>query len=117
MKYYSPTHEWVRCADRTGSIGITAFAKNGLGDVVYIEFPKIGRAVKAGEELCVLESTKSATDIYSPVSGKIIAVQTDLNAINQDAENSGWLVQIELSNPLELDHLLSKSEYDQSLHG
>ncbi|MBF8263085.1 MAG: glycine cleavage system protein [Parachlamydiales bacterium] len=110
---FTPSHEWIRCEKNIGTIGITEYAKDELGEIVHIELPKIGRIVKAGDELCVLESTKSATDVYSPVSGKVKAVNADLKSINQDAEKLGWLVQIELSNSKELDPLLSKAQYDQ----
>jgi glycine cleavage system H protein len=118
---YSPSHDWIRLDNNIATIGITAFIKNELGDMVHVELPSIGRFVRAGEEVCVLESIKSATGFYSPVSGKIIAVNTalkkSLDAINCDAENEGWLIQIEMSNPKELDSFLSKSEYSQLVGG
>ena len=114
---YSKSHEWILINGSKGTVGITEFAKNELGDIVHIELPKIGRVVKAGEEVCVLESTKSATDVYSPVSGKILAVNSALKSsadlINHASEKEGWLYQIELSHPKELDELLTKAEYNQ----
>ena len=111
---YTKSHEWIRVNDNIGTVGITDFAKGELGDIVHIELPKVGCVVKAGAEICVLESTKSATDIYSPVSGRISAVNPlSIDEINQSPEKEGWLFQIELSNLKELDQLLTKTEYDQ----
>jgi glycine cleavage system H protein len=114
---YTETHEWIRLEGKTGTVGITDYARNELGEIVHVELPKVGSRIEAGDEVCVLESTKSATDIYSPVTGKIVAVNMALKSsadpINRSAEKEGWLYQIELSQPKELDHLLSKVQYDQ----
>lgn len=115
MIYYTESHEWIALSGNIGTVGITSYAQKELGDIVHIELPKQGTLLKAGEEAAVLESTKSAADIYSPVSGKVIAVndalRTDPKRINKDAESKGWLFQIEVLAPEELKKLLSHEAY------
>lgn len=115
---FTDSHEWV--LNETESIvfiGITNFAQKELGEIVYIELPKVGCEVHAQQEIAVLESTKSAVDIYSPVSGKIIEINTRLletpQLINQDPEKQGWICKIQLSNLSELKSLLSLSSYKE----
>lgn len=114
---YTVSHEWIRVENGIGIVGITDHAQKELGDIVYLELPKKGKTLKAGEEVCVLESTKAAADIYSPVSGKIIAVNeallSQLHQIHQSAEKEGWLFKIQLTDPKELEALLSLSEYQK----
>jgi glycine cleavage system H protein len=113
---FTPSHEWIRVEGKIGTVGITGYAQQELGEIVHIELPKIGSIVAAGEEVCVLESTKSATDIYSPVSGKVVAINQTLKSypdlINRSPEAKGWIYQIELSSMKEVDQFLSKSQYD-----
>lgn len=113
---YTESHEWVSVKGNVGTVGITHYAQKELGEVVYVELPQIGRSIKAGEEVCVLESTKAAVDVYSPVSGKIVAINESLRTspfcVNKDAEKSGWLFQVELSCPSECKHLLTLSQYE-----
>jgi glycine cleavage system H protein len=105
--FFTDSHEWIR----------VAHAKNELGEIVYLELPEIGRQVKAGEEVVILESTKAAADIYAPVSGEIVAVNDAVRAVpdllNQSPEESGWLFKIRLSNPGELDRLMTRTSYQQ----
>jgi glycine cleavage system H protein len=112
---FTESHEWILIDGDKGTVGITEYAQKELGEIVYIELPKVGQQVKMGEEVCVLESTKAAADVYAPVSGKIIAVNEGLqkkpSSINQSAQSSGWLFQIEISHPKECEHLLSASKY------
>jgi glycine cleavage system H protein len=114
---FTPSHEWVRIEGKLATVGITGYAKNEIGDIVHLELPKVGSIVKAGDEVCVIESTKSATDIYSPVSGKIAAVnevlKISVDPINQSPESKGWLYQIELSSMKEVDELLSRAQYEE----
>jgi glycine cleavage system H protein len=114
--YYTSSHEWIEVKGRIGTVGITTYAQKELGEVVSIELPKPDTSVRAKEEVCVLESTKAAADVYTPVSGKIIAVnealKKDPSLLNDKAENFGWLFQIELSHPEELEHLLSAKAYN-----
>lgn len=110
--FYTDSHEWV---DQEGKIGITAYAQRELGEIVYIQLPKLGRHVKAGEEVVVLESTKAAADIYSPVSGEIVAINEELasfpDLLNQSPEEKGWLFKIRISHPEELDKLMDRTAY------
>ncbi len=112
---FSETHEWIHLEGSLGTVGITDFAQKELGEIVYVELPKIGQKVKAGSEICVLESTKAAADVYAPVTGKITAVNEGLrkipSAINQYAETGGWLFKIQLDDPKELNRLMSRSDY------
>lgn len=111
---FTESHEWVKTPE--GHVGITVHAKQELGEIVFIDFPKVGQKVKAGEELAVLESTKAAADIYSPVSGTVTAVNNklkdDLNLINADPEGEGWIAQIEISQTAELESLLGLAAYE-----
>ena len=113
--YFTESHEWLQLKGAVGTVGITDYAQRELGEIVYIELPKVGQKVKIGQEIVVIESTKAASDVYAPVSGTIIAVNEELraapSAINQGAETSGWLFQLELTKPQELDHLMSKAQY------
>jgi glycine cleavage system H protein len=120
-KYYTPSHEWISIEGDLGTVGITDHAQKELGSVVFIELPKVGSRLSFGEEACILESTKAASDIYAPVSGSVIAVNEAIKAfpsqINQTAETSGWLFKLQLSNPSDLEHLLSKKQYEELISG
>jgi len=112
---YTETHEWVRVSGNIARVGISEYAQNQLGEVVYVELPEMGRSIHANDEIAVLESTKAAVDIYCPVSGKVVAlnqrVKEDPSLLNSSPENEGWLFEIELSNPSELDTLLDHQQY------
>jgi glycine cleavage system H protein len=114
--HFSKSHEWIVVEGNVGIVGITDYAQKELGDIVYIELPKVGQQVNANQELCVLESTKAAADIYAPVSGKVVEINEALKAnpaaVNQAAESTGWLFKLELSNPKELEHLMSREKYE-----
>lgn len=116
---YSESHEWVETHGEIGTVGVTQFAQKELGDIVYVELPKVGKKVKAGEQAAVLESTKAAADVYAPVSGKIVAVNealaTSPELVNLQPEGDGWLFKLELEDPKELDHLLDLVTYQQRL--
>src|SRR5579872_5192014 len=106
---YTKSHEWIT---DDGTVGITEYAKNELGDIVFIELPKIGTEVKAGQQVCVLESTKAAVDVYSPASGKVIAVNDELvTSPSKIKEKEAWFFKIKLSNPKEIESLLDEKEY------
>jgi glycine cleavage system H protein len=115
MKKYSESHEWIELEGNVGTVGVTDYAQKELGDIVYVELPKVDREVTKGNEVVVLESTKAAADVYTPVSGKILAVNTELlteaQKVNQSPENEGWLFKIELTDPEELSGLMSLEEY------
>ena len=113
---YSETHEWITVDEEgIGTVGVSAHARKELGEVVYVELPEIGKQVKRNDEACVLESTKAAADIYSPVSGEIIAVndlsEETIDKLNTSPENDGWLFKVRLDSPEELEQLLSKKTY------
>jgi len=112
---FTDTHEWIDVRDGVGIVGVTDYAQRELGDIVYVELPKVGSVVKKGEEAVVLESTKAAADVYSPVSGKIIEVNLALNnaseLVNKSPEKDGWLFKLEPSNPKEADSLLNREDY------
>jgi len=116
---YTPTHEWIRVDGEIATIGITDFAQQELGEVVYVELPRLNHALDAGQEVTVLESTKAAVDLYSPLSGTIIEVNEALKAapetLNHDPENSGWIFKIKLTNREQLKTLLSSDSYKQQI--
>jgi glycine cleavage system H protein len=115
MMHFTESHEWIQVKGALGTVGITDYAQKELGEIVYIELPKVGQHLKAGQEACVLESTKAAADVYAPVTGKVTAINEALKAtpgqINQGAETHGWLFQIALEKPAELDSLMTSQQY------
>ena len=119
--YFTDSHEWVQVEGNSGKVGITAFAKKELGEIVYLQLPEVGRKVQAGEEVVILESTKAAADIYAPVSGEIVAVNEaaaqNPELLNRSPEQEGWLFQIRLSDPSELDDLMDKAAYENLVSG
>jgi glycine cleavage system H protein len=116
---FTPTHEWVKEDMQEAIIGITDHAQQLLGDIVFIELPEIGAEVSAGEEIGVIESVKAAADLYSPISGKIIAINHEaINnpaLINNDALGEGWLAKIQPSNREEFQSLLDMNQYNAIL--
>ena len=118
---YSKTHEWVRAAGDVATVGITDHAQHELTDVVYVELPDVGRRVKAGESCAVVESVKTANDIYSPVSGEVTevneAVVADAALVNTEPYTGGWFYKIKLSNPAELNALLGPEQYQAQIGG
>ena len=114
-KKYTKDHEWISLQDQVATIGITNFAQESLGDIVFVELPKIGKLIKKGDQIGVVESVKAASEIYSPVSGKIIEVNNELiktpQLVNTDPENSGWYIKINIEKTDELNNLLSFDQY------
>jgi glycine cleavage system H protein len=112
---YATTHEWIRAAGTKGVVGITDFAQHELSDVVYVELPGIGDEVAAGKECAVVESVKSASDIYSPVSGTVSKVNDEVNnapdTVNKEPYGAGWLFEVELSDASELEGLMDAETY------
>lgn len=112
---FTKTHEWIDLKGDVGTVGVTEYAQSQLGDVVYVELPKINSKVKVGDEVAVLESTKAAADVYSPVSGTIIEVNTSLSTkaelVNTSAEKEGWLFKIHVDNVKELDDMMNETDY------
>ena len=112
---YSSDHEWVRVEGATATIGITEYAQDALGDVVFVEMPDAGLAVAAGESFSEVESTKSVSDIYAPVTGSIAEVNSALESqpelLNSDPYGAGWICRIEISDPSELEGLMDAEAY------
>lgn len=118
---YSKDHEWVIVENGVATIGITNHAQEQLGDVVFIELPAVGKTVAAHEQAAVVESVKAASEVYVPVSGEVVAVNTELEGdpalVNREAEGSAWFMKVKLSNPAELDELMDKAAYDKLVNG
>jgi glycine cleavage system H protein len=118
---YAKSHEWVRVSGDTATVGITDHAQHELTDVVFVELPAVNRQIKAGEACAVVESVKTASDIYSPVSGQITeinkAVSDNPALANTEPYGGGWFYKIKLSNPGELSALLSPEQYKQQIGG
>lgn len=116
---YSKEHEWVKVDGNTATIGITSHAQSELGDIVYVELPKIGTKYSAMKEFGVVESVKTVSTLYCPVSGEVTEVNSVLSSkpevVNTDPYGQGWVIKVKLSNPSELDKLLSASEYEALL--
>jgi glycine cleavage system H protein len=112
---YHKEHEWVRTEGLRATVGISDFAQEALGDIVYLETPKVGRVVRVGDEMTELESTKTTSPVYAPVGGKVVAVNDALKEapewINQDPYGRGWIVVIEMSAPEEVEALMTASAY------
>jgi glycine cleavage system H protein len=115
---YAPTHEYARREDETVTVGITDFAQDQLGDVVFVELPESGRRVSKGDQVAVVESVKTASDIYSPVSGVITdvngALENTPELINDQPYTGGWLFRVEMENDAELNELLDADAYQKS---
>ncbi len=118
---YLKSHEWAKTEGGSARVGITDLAQHELTDVVHVELPKIGRVVKAGEATVVIESVKTAVDVYSPVSGKITAVNAKLTAdpglVNRSPYAEGWIFSVEMSDKAEWNKLLDSESYESQLAG
>src|SRR6478672_9827228 len=116
---FTKDHEWVVVEGDVATIGITAYAAEQLGDVVFVEVPEAGKTVKAGDSLAVVESVKAASDVYAPVSGEVIEGNTGLSdtpeTVNQSAEKDGWFCKLKLTNPAEVDALMDRDAYEAYL--
>lgn len=112
---YTRDHEYISVEGEIGAVGITDYAQSQLGDVVHVELPEIGRALRKGQEGAVVESVKAASDIFTPVSGEVVAVNAGLAAapgtVNEDASGRGWFFKIRLADPRELDELMNADAY------
>lgn len=112
---FTKEHEWIRVNGQKGIVGITGFAQQQLGDVVFVEMPTVGTTVTRSNTFGVVESVKTVSDLYAPGSGKILKINTDLEAnpekVNHDPYGEGWMVEIELSSPDELSGLLTPEQY------
>jgi len=117
--FFSKEHEWVKVSGTTATVGISNHAAHELGDVTFVELPQVGKVVKQFGTLAAIESVKAASDIYAPVSGKVIAVnetlETTPEVVNESAEESGWICVLEMTDPGELANLMTKAAYDEFL--
>ena len=116
---YTETHEWLKVIDATAQVGITDHAQSELTDIVFVELPEVGKEVKKGDELCVVESVKSVSEIYAPISGKISQVNEKLEdapeTINESPYDDGWLVKLEINDNSELNALLDAGSYKKTI--
>ncbi|HEM56337.1 MAG TPA: glycine cleavage system protein GcvH [Thermodesulfobium narugense] len=115
-RYYSKDHEWLEIDNNVGIVGITDYAQHQLGDITYVELPEVGTEIKQFSIFCTIESVKAASDVYAPVSGKIIEVNNRLEnepeIINKSPEEEGWIVKVEISDTSELKNLMDKASYE-----
>lgn len=116
---YTKEHEWIDIDDNVGIIGITEYAQSSLGDITYVELPGEGEEVEQFEQFASIESVKAASDIFSPMSGKVVDINADLEdepgLINKDCYEKGWMIKIELSDPEETSNLMTSEEYSSYL--
>ncbi len=115
---YAKSHEWLKiAADGTALVGITDYAQNSLGDITFVQVPKVGATLKAGESFGVVESVKAASDVYSPAAGTVLEVNKALDAnpekVNQAPYTDGWMLKLKLANPSDAAALLSAAEYSK----
>ena len=113
--YFTREHEWIRVDGSTATVGISDHAQQALGDIVFAEVPEAGRELRKGQEAAVVESVKAASDVYAPVSGRVVegnqAIADDPSLINQDAEGEGWFFRIEVTDSGELEQLMDEQSY------
>jgi glycine cleavage system H protein len=116
---YHQEHEWIRVNGTQATLGISHFAQDALGDIVFIDLPKVGASVTAGQQIGEVESTKTTSTIYTPISGTIVKVNTDLKdhpeVVNSDPYGKGWMAVVELSNPGEVEKLMTATQYETFL--
>jgi glycine cleavage system H protein len=119
--HFSKDHEWVKIEGDEAIVGITDFAQKQLGDVVYVELPQVGTSLEFHQSLGVIESVKAVSDVYSPISGEVVAINEDLDAspemVNEDPHGKGWILRLKLKDASEIEKLMSASEYEQFLEG
>ena len=118
---FSKDHEWLRVAGDTATIGISDYAQEQLGDVVYVELPEIGQKFSAGAQAAVVESVKAASEIYAPASGEVVEVNNALDdnpaLVNSDSTGQGWFIKLKLDNPTELEALMDDNSYQEFIVG
>lgn len=117
MLKYTPDHEWLKIENDTATVGITPFAQEKLGDVVFVELPKTGSTLKATGAAAIVESVKAASDVYAPIDGEVIEgnqrVVEDPTLINSDPVGAGWLFKMKVADPAQLDKLMDESAYKE----
>ena len=119
--FYTIEHEWIRVNEGSGVVGISAYASEQLGDVVFVELPENGFKANQGDNIAVVESVKAASEVYSPVSGEVIKTNEDLSVspelVNEDPIGRGWFFEIKVSNPEELQKLMNEESYKEFIEG
>lgn len=114
---YSEEHEWIDVEGDIATIGISDFAQEQLGDVVFVELPEVGSSISAGDQVAVVESVKAASEVYSPVTGEVVEINDSLvddpSGVNGDAEGEGWFFKVKLSDPSELEELMDAKAYKE----
>ena len=117
--FFTKDHEWIKVDGDVATVGISAYAAEQLGDVVFVEVPDLGKVLTVGDSLAVVESVKAASDVYAPVAGEVIEANGDLAAapetVNADPEGKGWFAKLSLSDPSQLDSLMNRAQYDEYL--
>lgn len=117
---YTESHEWVQVQEKTATVGVSAWAQKEVGEIVFIQLPKVGESLNNGDLCCVMESTKAAADIYTPLTGTILEVNTKLQEnpglINSHPETEGWIYKISVDEPSELEALMDKNTYYKLVH-
>src|SRR5262245_10227829 len=118
---YTKDHEWVRVDGNVATVGITAYAAEQLGDVVFVELPKVGKAVERGGEAAVVESVKAASEVYAPISGEVVevngAIEGEPAKVNAEPMGGGWFVKLKVKNPGELGALMTEAQYQDYVKG
>lgn len=119
--YFTKDHEWIAVDGASATVGITRYAADQLGDVVYVEVPAVGRTVTQGGEMAVVESVKAASDVYAPVSGTVTEANEALagapETVNEDPEGNGWFARLSIASPDELSGLMDRAAYDAFIAG
>jgi glycine cleavage system H protein len=114
---FTESHEWIKVTGDVAAVGVTDYAQNELGDIVYVELPELGTQLDAGQDAAVLESTKAAADIYAPVSGEVVAINEGLidspDLLNQASEGGEWIFKVKLRDPSEVERLLDQDAYEK----
>jgi glycine cleavage system H protein len=118
---YTKEHEWVKVDGDTATVGISPYAQEQLGDVVFVELPEVGKKVEKGKEMAVVESVKAASEVYAPISGEVTAVNSALTdapaTVNEDAMGKGWFAKLKLTNKADLDGLMDEAAYKKYVDG
>ena len=116
---YTTEHEWIKPEGEHYVVGITAFAQDQLGDIVYVELPKVGDRVEAGQPFGVIESVKTASDLYAPVSGEVVEVNAELvdqpQAVNDDPYQVGWMIKVRVDDATQIERLLTADQYSEQI--
>lgn len=119
--YYTKDHEWVRLEGEEAVVGITDFAQKQLGDIIYVDLPQPGKVLEARQAIGSVESVKSVSDVYSPVSGEVVAANSELaqtpDLINKDPHGQGWIVRLKIKDKSELNNLMKAADYEKYLEG